>query len=82
MRKVLAIIGSAIFLLIAPGFVVGLVPWWISHWALEPAFFGQVSIPIAGAVLLGLGVIGLLDSFARFAVEGVGTREPTLPNAV
>ena len=31
-RKVLAIVGSAVFLVIAPGFVAGLVPWWISHW--------------------------------------------------
>ena len=32
MRKVLALLGSAVFLVIAPGFVAGLVPWWISHW--------------------------------------------------
>jgi len=79
LRKVLAIIGSAIFLVIAPGFIAGLVPWWISHWALGRPFFGQACIRIVGAALLGLGIIGLLDSFARFAVQGAGTPAPPFP---
>jgi protein-S-isoprenylcysteine O-methyltransferase Ste14 len=78
-RRVLAIIGSAIFLVVAPGFVAGLVPWWISHWRLKPTFFGLVFIRIAGGVLLGGGSIGLLDSFARFAVQGAGTPAPVFP---
>src|ERR1700674_3701528 len=39
-RKVSAIVGSAVFLVIAPGFVAGLVPWWISRWQLETPFLG------------------------------------------
>lgn len=78
-RKVLAIIGSATFLVIAPGFVAGLVPWWISHWRQNPAFFGLVVTRIAGGVLLCAGIVGLLDSFARFAVQGVGTPAPVFP---
>jgi protein-S-isoprenylcysteine O-methyltransferase Ste14 len=41
-RQTFAIIGSAIFLVIAPGFVAGLVRWWISDWRTEPPFLGLV----------------------------------------
>ena len=33
----------------------------------------------AGGMLITLGVIGLLDSFVRFAVQGVGTPAPVFP---
>jgi protein-S-isoprenylcysteine O-methyltransferase Ste14 len=78
-RKVLAIVGSAVFLVIAPGFVAGLVPWWISRWRLESPFFGMALLRLAGGMLVILGVIGLLDSFVRFAVQGVGTPAPVFP---
>jgi len=78
-EKILAIIGSATFLVIALGFVAGLVPWWISHWRQNPAFFGLVVTRIAGGVLLCAGSVGLLDSFARFAVQGVGTPALVFP---
>jgi protein-S-isoprenylcysteine O-methyltransferase Ste14 len=79
MRKVLAIVGSAVFLVIAPGFVAGLVPRWISRWRLEAPFFGMPLFRFAGGILVTLGVIGLLDSFVRFAVQGVGTPAPVFP---
>ena len=72
MRKFWAIIGSAVFLVIAPGFFAGLVPGWISHWRVEAPFFGMQLFRFIGAMLVALGVVGLLDSFARFAVQGVG----------
>ena len=78
-RKVSAVLGSAIFLVIAPGFVAGLVPWWISHWRMEAPFFGWPMFRIAGGILIGLGLIGLLDSFARFALQGMGTPAPVFP---
>ena len=77
--KVLAIIGSAVFLVIAPGFVAGLVPWWISHWRLEAPFFGMPLFRLAGGALILMGVAGLLDSFVRFAVQGLGTPAPVFP---
>ena len=77
--KVLAIIGSAVFLVIAPGFVAGLVPWWISHWRLEAPFFGMPLFRLAGCALILMGVAGLLDSFVRFAVQGLGTPAPVFP---
>ena len=78
-RKILASIGSAVFLVIAPGFVAGLVPRWISRWRLEAPFFGMPLFRFAGGILIALGVAGLLDSFVRFAVQGVGTPAPVFP---
>jgi protein-S-isoprenylcysteine O-methyltransferase Ste14 len=79
MRKLLATIGSAVFLVIAPGFVAGLMPWWISHWRLKAPFFGTTLFRLAGAMLITLGIIGLLDSFVRFALQGLGTPAPVFP---
>jgi protein-S-isoprenylcysteine O-methyltransferase Ste14 len=78
-RRVSALAGSAVFLVIAPGFVAGLAPWWISHWRLDAPFFGMSLFRIAGVMLITLGVIGLLDSFVRFAVQGLGTPAPVFP---
>lgn len=79
MRRIFAIIGSALFFVIAPCTVAGLVPWWISRWQVRPPFFGLFSSRIAGVVLLIAGLPMLLDSFARFAIEGLGTPAPVFP---
>lgn len=78
-KKVAAVVGSALFLVIAPGFIAGLVPWWISHWRLQPAFFGLQALRYAGGILITLGTAGLLDSFRRFAAQGLGTPAPVFP---
>lgn len=79
MRKASAIVGSAIFLVIAPGFVAGLVPWWISRWRVEAPFFGTPVFRFVGGLLIVPGILGLLDSFARFALHGLGTPAPVFP---
>jgi|ERR1051326_532047 protein-S-isoprenylcysteine O-methyltransferase Ste14 len=79
MRKAFAIAGSAVFLIIAPGFVAGLVPWWISRWRMEAPFFGMPLFRYVGAVLTLLGLSVLLDSFARFALQALGTPAPVFP---
>lgn len=79
MRKATAIIGSALFLVIAPGFVAGLVPWWISHWRVEAPILGTTVSRAVGGLLAAAGIIVLLDSFARFAVQGLGTPAPVFP---
>jgi protein-S-isoprenylcysteine O-methyltransferase Ste14 len=78
-RKPLAIAGSAIFLIIAPGVVAGLVPWWISGWRVDPPFFGWTFLRFAGAMLVGLALTGVVDSFVRFAWQGLGTPAPVIP---
>ncbi len=74
-----AILGSAVFLAVAPGFVAGLVPWWISHWRLQAPFFGVPLFRFAGGILIALGIGGVLDSFVRFAMQGLGTPAPVFP---
>src|SRR4051812_9008257 len=78
-RKVFAAVGSAVFLVIAPGVVAGAVPWWIARWRGEPPFFGVTVFRFAGMVLLTFGAVGVLDSFVRFAVQGIGTPAPVFP---
>ena len=78
-RKIAAIVGSALFLVIAPGFVAGLAPWWISHWRFQRAFLGLLPLRLAGGILMIVGTVGLLDSFRRFAVQGLGTPAPVFP---
>ena len=79
MRKILALAGSLLFLLIAPGTVAGYVPWAISHWQVQPAFLGFEATRWLGVVLIGLGLIPIVESFARFAFAGLGMPAPALP---
>ncbi|HEU0310078.1 MAG TPA: hypothetical protein VFR36_02495, partial [Sphingomicrobium sp.] len=74
-----ALAGSALFLIVAPGIVAGYLPWLISSWRFDHDF-GFSSWPVvAGAGLLLAGVAGLLESFARFAWQGLGTPAPFAP---
>jgi protein-S-isoprenylcysteine O-methyltransferase Ste14 len=79
MRRLLAVIGSVIFLLIAPVTVVGWIPRWISRWQMQQDFGDSTILRIVGIVLILAGVPVLLDSFARFAIQGLGTPEPIFP---
>lgn len=76
-QRAAAIIGSAIFLVIAPGTLAVVVPWTLTRWQFAPALF-----PIArglGVALIAAGLPILLDSFARFALQGLGTPAPVMP---
>jgi protein-S-isoprenylcysteine O-methyltransferase Ste14 len=75
-RRAFAILGSALFLVLAPGTVAGLVPWWISGWRFDHHF---LPLQLAGAALIALGALVLLDSFTRFAIKGLGTPAPVFP---
>ncbi len=77
--RVTATLGSAIFLVLAPGTVAGLVPWWISRWHVHAPLLGFVGFRVLGVALMVAGAPVLLDSFARFAIQGVGTPAPVLP---
>ena len=57
MRRFWAALGSLLFFVIAPGTIVGLVPWSITDWQLRPAFFGFEALRLAGAALVLLGLI-------------------------
>ena len=79
MSKVKAILGSALFFLAAPLVVAGVVPWWITRWEFRPAFFDLELTRLIGIVMIIVGAPGLLDSFARFALQGLGTPAPVAP---
>jgi protein-S-isoprenylcysteine O-methyltransferase Ste14 len=78
-RLTTAAVGSAVFFVVAPGVVAGLVPWLISGWDV------QWSMSVLGIAMLALGcalvavaVVVLVRNFVRFVVEGRGTPSPVL----
>jgi len=79
MSKITAVLGSALFFVVAPTMLAGVIPWWISHWEFRPAFFGAEATRPAGLAFMLAGVPGILDSFARFALQGLGTPAPIAP---
>lgn len=79
MRRVASILGSGVFLLVAPGVVAGLVPWWMSRWQMRAPLLGASALRLLGMALIVAGVSMLLDSFARFAIQGLGTPAPVFP---
>jgi protein-S-isoprenylcysteine O-methyltransferase Ste14 len=78
-RRVFALLGTALFLALAPGCVAGLVPWWISRWQFRTPFAGYAPLRVIGVVFIAAGTFVLLDSFARFALQGLGTPAPVFP---
>ena len=78
-RRAAALLGSFVFLVVAPGSVAGLVPFWLTRWRPQAPLWGLPPVRLAGALLLAIGLVGLLDSFRRFALEGLGTPAPIAP---
>ena len=56
-----------------------MVPWWISRWEFRLSFLGVELTRFVGAGLILAGVAGLVDSYARFALQGLGTPAPIAP---
>jgi len=79
MRRAGAIVGSAVFLLVAPGTVALYIPWILCRWRLAPALLGFLPFRVVGVLMIALGLPILLDSFARFAFQGLGTPAPIAP---
>ena len=75
-ERVRAAAGSALFLAAAPGTMAVLIPYLLTGW--DPAD-PSTAARIAGAALALAGVAVLLDAFARFALQGLGTPSPTTP---
>jgi protein-S-isoprenylcysteine O-methyltransferase Ste14 len=79
MRKPAAAIGSAVFFLVAPGIIAGLIPWWLTGWHMRQPLPYWAPMRALGVLLLVPGVIVLVHAFARFVVEGLGTPAPIAP---
>lgn len=72
-------VGSLLFLLVAPGVVVVLVPWLISGWrGVDWGAAGWIAVPVS-VILIVIGAVFLVHSFGRFAAQGVGTPAPIAP---
>ena len=78
-QRTIAVLGSAVFFVVAPFTLAGLVPWWITGWQLRPPFLGLELTRGIGAIMILAGVPGIVDSFARFALQGLGTPMPIAP---
>ena len=76
MRRTLAVLGSTIFLVLAPGVVAGYVPWRICRWRIGAPLLGLSWFRLVGMLLIAASVLVLLDCFARFALRGLGTPAP------
>jgi protein-S-isoprenylcysteine O-methyltransferase Ste14 len=51
----------------------------MTRWEFRPAFFGLEGVRSVGVLLILVGLPGLVDSFARFALQGLGTPAPIAP---
>jgi protein-S-isoprenylcysteine O-methyltransferase Ste14 len=76
-----ALLGSIVFLVVAPGTVAGLMPWLLTGWAgSDPMpFWAPVPAGMVGAVLLAAGIAVLLQAFGQFVADGLGTPFPAAP---
>src|SRR5262245_51862992 len=79
MRRIAAVIGSIIFFFIAPFTLAALVPWWMTHWQVRYPEYAVPLAQVAGGAIALLGTLFLIDSFARFALKGLGTPAPIFP---
>src|SRR5215207_11477886 len=76
MRRPTAAVGSAVFFLVAPGVVVGLIPWLLTRWQPREPLPYWAPMRVLGVILLVAGLIALVQAFVRFVVEGFGTPAP------
>jgi protein-S-isoprenylcysteine O-methyltransferase Ste14 len=78
-RLTTAAVGSAVFFVVAPGVVAGLVPWLISGWDVRwPMTALAVAMTALGCAILAVAVVVLVRNFVRFVVEGRGTPSPVM----
>ncbi len=76
MRRPAAAVGSAVFFLVGPGIVAGLIPWWLTGWRVREPVPYWAPMRVLGVILLAAGLFALVQAFVRFVVEGLGTPAP------
>ena len=76
MRRTFAALGSTVFLALAPGAMGGLIPFLLTGWASRHP---PVVVRALGVLLVAAGTAVVLQAFARFVTEGVGTPAPVAP---
>jgi protein-S-isoprenylcysteine O-methyltransferase Ste14 len=78
MQRSTAGIASAAFFVAAPGTVVGLVPWLITHWEITGSGPTWRVLQAIGAALIVAGLIPPVHAFVQFVKAG-GTPMPIAP---
>jgi protein-S-isoprenylcysteine O-methyltransferase Ste14 len=78
-RETRAAAGSLAFLVLVPGVVAGLIPWLLTGWQARGPLPYWVPLWIGGSILIAAGVLVLVQAFARFVFEGLGTPAPVAP---
>src|SRR5215207_10007548 len=76
MRRPTAAVGSAVFFLVGPGIMAGLIPWLLTGWRVREPVPYWAPMRVLGVILLVAGLIALVGAFVRFVVEGLGTPAP------
>jgi protein-S-isoprenylcysteine O-methyltransferase Ste14 len=79
MGRARSVLGTIVFLVVAPGAVAGLVPYLLNHWRPGSPLLGLEALRWLGLMLMIPALLLLLDAFARFAWEGRGTPAPIAP---
>ena len=75
-KRARAAVGTAAFLVLAPGTTAGLIPYLLTGYEAHSA---PLLARIAGAALIAAGGAVVLEAFARFALQGLGTPAPVAP---
>lgn len=78
MRASTAALGSAVFFVVAPGTMVGVIPWWITGWGFREPLPHWVIAQVVGVVLIGAGLVPAAAAFVEFVKAG-GTPMPIAP---
>lgn len=77
MTKRGAAVGSLFFLVLQPGVMGGLIPYWLTGgWESNDP---PLVLELVGVLLLAAGLGFLAHTVFRFAVEGLGTPSPVAP---
>jgi protein-S-isoprenylcysteine O-methyltransferase Ste14 len=79
MKRPTAAVGSAVFFIVAPCVVAGVVPWLLTRWEFGPPWPAPALIAVIGVVIMVAGAAVLGNAFVRFAWEGRGTPAPVAP---
>jgi protein-S-isoprenylcysteine O-methyltransferase Ste14 len=76
-KRPTAAAGSALFFAVAPVVVAGVIPYLLTGW--EAGGDWWLPLRLLGAALVVAGGAVLVQAFARFVVEGLGTPAPVAP---
>ena len=79
MKRLAAALGSAVFFIVAPCVVAGVVPWLLTRWEFGPPWPASALIAVIGVLITVAGAAVLVNAFVRFAREGRGTPAPVAP---